>query len=328
MAPKVLIIKLTSMGDLMHAFPALSEAAMHMPGLTFDWVVDQHFSDVPSWHPNVANIHHTNHRIWKKQPWARSTRQAIRTLATTLRHHDYDCVIDLQGNLKSAWVGWLSRHDIVGMDGASVRERPAHWLYQTQVSVAKNQHAIHRQRQIMAKALHYTPSAMSISTQIKRDVFLTPTITCPKHYVVLIQNASWPTKRWPIAHWQALIAHFDQQGMATYLTAGNETEQKQAQYIAGRSKHAKALPLMSLNEMAHVIDGAQCCIGSDTGLAHLAALVDTPGITLYGPTNPAWIGTHGTHQQHLQGTEGLMANITPTQVIDAFETLILTKQTL
>ena len=72
MAKKILIIKLTSMGDLMHAFPALSEAS-YVPDLTFDWVVDQHFADVPSWHPNVRNIHRTNHRIWKKQPWARST---------------------------------------------------------------------------------------------------------------------------------------------------------------------------------------------------------------------------------------------------------------
>ena len=125
-----------------------------------------------------------------------------------------------------------------------------------------------------------------------------------------------------MARWQALIAYFDHQGIPTYLTSGNDIELKQAQHIAEGAKHAKVLPLMSLNEMAYVIDGAQCCIGSDTGLAHLAALVDTPGITLYGPTNPAWIGTHGPYQQHLQGTEGWMANITPTQVIDAFQALM------
>ena len=117
-------------------------------------------------------------------------------MATTLRQKNYDYVVDLQGNLKSAWVGWLSRHHIVGMDGRSVRERPAHWLYQTQLSVPKNQHAIDRQRQIMAKALDYTPAKNPVATQIKRDVFLAPKRTCPKHYVVLIQSQPHQTGPW------------------------------------------------------------------------------------------------------------------------------------
>lgn len=106
---RVLIIKLTSMGDLMHALPALTDAANAYPDIEFDWVVDQAFADVPLWHPNVRRVIKTAHRQWKKQPLQAWKDGRLSKFYQELNAHDYDVIIDLQSNLKSAFVSWLKR---------------------------------------------------------------------------------------------------------------------------------------------------------------------------------------------------------------------------
>ena len=312
---KVLILKLTSMGDLMHALPALTDAKQNIKNISFDWVVDKAFSSVPSWHPAVDKIIKTDHRNWKKQLFSSESREALKLVKKEINATDYDFVVDMQNNLKSAFLSFLSDHRVTGMDASSSREYPAHWAYSNKVNINKSLHAIDRQKKLLASSLGYSP-ASDINYGVSKIKFLEPAMALPDNYVVLVQNASWPTKQWPVACWKYLVKHFDDCGVNVLLPSGNREELMRAKDIASVSKKATALEILPLNEVAYIIDNADYCICSDTGLAHLSAVVNTPSLTLYGPTDINLIGTKGNNQRHIVGDNGDINNISVEEVIN------------
>jgi len=312
---KVLILKLTSMGDLMHALPALTEAKQNIKNVSFDWVVDKAFSSVPSWHPAVDKIIKTDHRNWKKQLFSSESREALKLVKKEINATDYDFVVDMQNNLKSAFLSFLSDHKVTGMDASSSREYPAHWAYSKKVNIKKSLHAIDRQKELLASTLGYS-SASDINYGISKVKFLDPAMPLPTNYVVLVQNASWPTKQWPVTYWKDLVKYFDDCGVNVLLPSGNKEELLRAKDIASVSEKATALEILPLNEVAYIIDNADYCICSDTGLAHLSAVVNTPSLTLYGPTDINLIGTKGNNQRHIVGDNGDINNISVEEVIN------------
>tara|TARA_X000001036_G_scaffold400230_1_gene404431 strand:+ start:425 stop:1381 length:957 start_codon:yes stop_codon:yes gene_type:complete len=312
---KVLILKLTSMGDLMHALPALTEAEQNIKDISFDWVVDKAFSSVPSWHPAVDKIIQTDHRNWKKQLFSSKSREALNLVKKEINATDYDFVVDMQNNLKSAFLSFLSDHKITGMDASSSREYPAHWAYSNKVKINKSLHAIDRQKELLASSLGYS-STSDINYGISKVKFLEPVMALPDNYVVFVQNASWPTKQWPIDCWKELVKHFNDCGVNVLLPSGNKEELLRAKEIASVSEKATALEILPLNEVAYIIDNADYCICSDTGLAHLSAVVNTPSLTLYGPTDTNLIGTKGNNQSHSIGHNGDIKNISVEEVIN------------
>ena len=311
---KVLILKLTSMGDLMHALPALTEAEQNIKNISFDWVVDKAFSSVPGWHPAVDKIIKTDHRNWKKQLFSSEPREALNLVKKEINATDYDYVVDMQNNLKSAFLSFLSDHRVTGMDASSSREYPAHWAYSNKVNINKSLHAIDRQKELLASSLGYSPTS-DINYGISKVKFLEPAMPLPARYVVLVQNASWPTKQWPVACWKDLVKHLDGHGVNVLLPSGNKEELLRAKDIASVSEKATALEILPLNEVAYIIDNADYCICSDTGLAHLSAVVNTPSLTLYGPTDINLIGTKGNNQIHIVGDNGDINNISVEEVI-------------
>ena len=312
---KVLILKLTSMGDLMHALPALTEAEQNIKNISFDWVVDKAFSSVPGWHPAVDKIIKTDHRNWKKQLFSSEPREALNLVKKEINATDYDYVVDMQNNLKSAFLSFLSDHRVTGMDASSSREYPAHWAYSNKVNINKSLHAIDRQKELLASSLGYSPTS-DINYGISKVKFLEPAMALPARYVVLVQNASWPTKQWPVSSWKDLVKHLDGHGVNVLLPSGNKEELLRAKDIASVSEKATALEILPLNEVAYIIDNADYCICSDTGLAHLSAVVNTPSLTLYGPTDINLIGTKGNNQSHIVGDNGDINNISVEEVIN------------
>ena len=312
---KVLILKLTSMGDLMHALPALTEAEQNIKDISFDWVVDKAFSSVPSWHPAVDKIIQTDHRNWKKQLFSSKSREALNLVKKEINATDYDFVVDMQNNLKSAFLSFLSDHSVTGMDASSSREYPAHWAYSNKIHINKSLHAIDRQKELLALSLGYSSSS-DINYGLSKVKFLKPAVALPANYVVLVQNASWPTKQWPVACWKDLVKHLDGHGVNVLLPSGNKEELLRAKDIASVSEKATALEILPLNEVAYIIDNADYCICSDTGLAHLSAAVNTPSLTLYGPTDINLIGTKGNNQIHIVGDNGDINNISVEEVIN------------
>ncbi|MFW5451810.1 MAG: lipopolysaccharide heptosyltransferase I [Methylophagaceae bacterium] len=298
---RVLIIKLTSMGDLMHALPALTDAARAIPDIEFDWVVDHAFSDVPLWHPNVKNVIKTSHRQWRKQPITAWRDGRLPKFYQQLNAQNYDVVIDLQSNLKSAFVSWLHKGDVHGLDKECCREKPAHWAYKYRYTVNTRQHSIEKIRELMAQALKYDLPEQTADYGIDLSRYDLPTLDfeLPDKYLMFIHNASWATKLWPLSSWQALVSKAVEQGYSVLLPCGNDEEYQRAQQIARINPQAFALPKLSLNNIAAITNKAKGAVCSDTGLAHLAAVAGIPTVTIYGATDTKLIGTYGRNQQQI-----------------------------
>jgi len=298
---RVLIIKLTSMGDLMHALPALTDAVKAIPNIEFDWVVDKTFSEVPLWHPAVKNVITTAHRQWKKniiQSWREGL---LSQFNQKLNKYDYDLVIDLQNNMKSATVSWFYKGDVHGFDKGYCRERFAYKAYKHRYAIPENQHAINRIRQILSQALAYplVDSPPDYGTNFEQYDLPELNFVLPEKYLIFVHNASWLSKIWPLTSWQGLINKVVDHGYSVLLPCGTDEEQQRAQQIAAVNEKAHALPRLTLNEIAALTYRADAAMCSDTGLAHLAAVAGTPAQTIYGATDTDLIGTVGRHQHHI-----------------------------
>ena len=310
------------MGDLMHALPAITEAKDQIPNIIFDWVVDKNFSSVPNWHPAINKTIETNHRQWKVNPFSAQSRDEIKRVIKTINDEDYDLIIDMQNNLKSAFISFLCKKSVIGMDAKSSREFPAHLAYKKTVSISKKLHAIERQKNLLSFSLNYESDLSKHDYGIDKTNFLKSKIDLPSNYAICVQNASWPTKQWPIKYWKELITKLPQD-LSLLFPSGNQMELQRAEEICNVSSKAIALDLLTLNEIAYLVDQASFAICSDTGLAHLSAITETPSLTLYGPTKTSLIGTYGINQNHLVANNSDMEDISVSEVLNKLKELDL-----
>ncbi len=296
---KALIVKLSSMGDLVQALPAVTDAAAAIPGLRFDWVADEAFAEVAAWHPAVERVITSAHRRWKREFWRSVRSGELRRFWQELRGLRYDRVIDAQTNHKSALVTLMSRGLKCGPDRRSVREPGAHLAYRKRFPVARDQLAVDRLRQIFSRALDYplpdTPPDFGLARVAWPDTGLAPA----EPYLVFVTNASWPTKCWPDDHWRQLLTLADSAGYRVLLPWGSADERERAERLAVGRKNARVLPRLDLTSLAGLLAGSAGAVCNDTGLAHIAAALDVPTVTFYGPTDPALIGATGTRSKHL-----------------------------
>ncbi|UUY09935.1 lipopolysaccharide heptosyltransferase I [Pseudomonas sp. J452] len=293
---RVLLIKTSSLGDVIHTLPALTDAARAIPGIQFDWVVEEGFAEIPAWHPAVAQVIPVAIRRWRKNLWRTLKNGDWRRFKTRLGETDYDLVIDAQGLLKSAWLTRYVKAPIAGLDRDSAREPIACRFYDHLYPVAKNQHALERTRQLFAQALGYQLPAeigdYGLDRAAMADASQAP-------YLLFLHGTTWASKHWPEADWRALAERMAGQGWAVRLPWGNETEKARAERIVAGIDGAAVLPKLNLAGVAKVIAGATACVAVDTGLGHLAAALDVPCISLYGPTLPGRVGAYGRGQVHL-----------------------------
>lgn len=296
---RVLLVKLTSMGDLIHALPAITDASRAIPGISFDWVIDKNFSEVGIWHPAVKNIITTRHRHWRKNFWQSFKNGEIPQFVKSLRREKYDLVIDGQSSTKSALVTLLSRGTRHGLDRRSASEAWVTPAYQKAYFVDKDMHAITRLRLLFSKALNYSCPDSPADYGIQNYPFPAPKFDLPSRYLVFVHNASWPSKLWPANHWRKLIELATAENFQILLPWGNNAEKQRAENICAGLSHTQVLPFCSLSEHARILKGSQGAICSDTGLCHLAAALDVPAVTLYGSTDPKLIGAIGLNQQHI-----------------------------
>lgn len=295
---RVLLIKLTSLGDLIHALPAITDAYRAIPDIEFDWMVDENFQEIATWHPAVKNTFTTNHREWRHGLSHPSTYRTIYGLAKTLRKTKYDLVIDGQGNFKTGLLTLISKGTTAGFDKHSVRERIAHVAYQKRYAASKQEHAVARLRQLFAQALEYPLPSTPPDFLIDQQRFIKPPFDLPDTYLVFVHNASWKTKLWPEAHWAELIKKSIEAGYTVLLPWGNAEEEARAKRLA-TSPQVQVLPWLSLSQIGYVLARAQACVCMDTGLSHLTAALNVPSVTLYGSTDSGLIGASGENQLHI-----------------------------
>ena len=293
---RVLVIKTSSLGDVVHTLPALTDAARALPGIRFDWVVEEGFAEIPAWHPAVDRVIPVAIRRWRKNLWQTIRSGEWRQFKQRLREGDYDLVIDAQGLLKSAWLTRYCTAPVAGLGRDSAREPLASRFYDRTYRVSKEQHALERTRQLFAQALGYPLPEGVGDYGLNRAALAGP---ASEPYLVFLHGTTWASKHWPETDWRALAERMNAEGWAIRLPWGNAAEKARAERIAEGLPKAEVLPRLNLAGVARVIAGARACVAVDTGLGHLAAALDVPSISLYGPTRPGRVGAYGRGQLHL-----------------------------
>lgn len=296
---RVLIIKMSSMGDMVHTLPALTDAANAIPDICFDWVAEEAFAEIPRLHHTVDQVLPIALRRWRKNFFRKNQFGEWKHFLSQLRAKHYDVIIDAQSSIKSAITTRFARGVRSGMDSHSARELFAHLFYNQIYFVDRKQHAIPRLRQLFAQALNYTVPDTFPDYHIDRSRLSPSPVPLPDRYLVFLHSTSWITKCWPEDYWRALIDKANKQGFHVILPWGSEQEKARAERLAMNNAMAIAPPKLKLTEAATIIANAKAAVCVDTGLGHLTAALNVPAISLYGPTNPAFIGTAGRSQIHL-----------------------------
>lgn len=293
---RVLLVKMSSLGDVVHTLPALTDASQAIPGVSFDWVVEENFAEIPTWHPAVRRILPVALRRWRRT-W-RDSRDERRAFRMELRSQAYDCVIDAQGLIKSAWIARMAMGARWGLDYRSAREPLAALTYHHRVSVPREQHAVSRTRALFASVLGYPGPGKIADYGLARDRLPTPPVVPGD--LVFLHGTTWPSKHWPEGYWRELMVLAATAGHRVLLPWGNEDERARAERIAEAGKgYGQVLPRCGLGELAALIASSRVVVGVDTGLAHLAAALGIPSVTVYGATLAGRTGTYGAGQIHL-----------------------------
>lgn len=313
---RICVVKTSSMGDVIHTLPALTDAQNALPNLQIDWVVEKAFAEIPRWHKAVANVIPVEIRRWRKQLFHTQTWQEWQNYKASLQTQQYYAVIDAQGLLKSALlVTRLAKGQKFGYDRHSAREGLSSLFYDRTFDIPYQQHAVERIRQLFARTLGYelpnTVGDYGIAHHFAKNATV---LTACKPYIVAIHATTRADKHWTEAHWATLFSQLTQQGIEVRLPWGNATEKARADRLAQHSPLIQVLPKLSLTELAAEISGATAVVSVDTGLSHLTAALDKPNVILYGATDPNLIGAYGQNQIYLTGNG--MATIQPEQVFE------------
>ena len=290
------------MGDLVQTLPALSDAARAIPGISFDWIVDESFAQVPGWHRNVETVIPSAFKRWRKN-WRRAFKSGEpQSFLKKVRAQKYDYIVDVQCELKSAIASRLARGPRYGYNSRAVHEWGAQFAYQKKFFVPKDRHSLQRMRQLLAGALGYKYDEALVDYGIDRARLGLVQIDLPERFVVFIHSTSWTSKVWPEFYWQDLLNNVTADGYSVVLPWGDEVERQRAVRIAAGNEKAIVLPALSISEKAAIINRAAATVGLDTGLSHIAAALDIPSITIYGATDPRLVSATGQHQTHLTST--------------------------
>lgn len=311
---RVLLVKTSSLGDVVHNLPVASDIASKVPGVRIDWVVEEAFAAIPALHPGVGEVIPLAVRRWRSS-WNSATRREVGAFVARLRSVHYDAIIDSQGLFKSALVTRLARGARYGLDWESSRE-PLFMFYDRTIRVPRAQHAVERNRNLAAQALAYTPP-------IRVDYGIAAPPAAPaaraERYAVLVHATSAAPKLWPEGRWIALGETLAAKGLACVLPWGNDEERRRAERIAEALPLAQVPDRMRLAEVASLLAGARCVVGLDTGLTHLAGALGVRTAGIYTATDPAATGLFGCARAVNVGGPAMSASA--DDVLRALDTL-------
>ncbi len=282
---RILLVKTSSLGDVIHNLPVVTDLRRHFPDAAIDWVLEEGFAEIPRLHPGVRRVLAVALRRWRKSLISPATWREIGVFRAALQGESYDLVIDTQGLLKSALIARMARGRRCGYAATVAREPLAAHFYDTRFEVPTNLHAVLRNRQLAALAGAY---AADPAPDYGIAVSSAPTFSAP--VAVLLTATSRDDKLWPEDRWIELGRELHQRGLTCLLPAGSTTERERAARIAQGIPGAAVLPPMRLAELAAQLAAARIVIGVDTGLVHLAAALGRPVLALFSASDPALTG--------------------------------------
>lgn len=288
---RLLIVKTSSLGDVVHNLPVVTDILAHFPDMEISWAVEQAFADIPSLHPGVKHIIPVALRRWRRSLSSAATRAEIQDCKQQLQAAPFDFILDTQGLLKSALVASWAQGPRYGYNWTSAREPLAALTYQRRYAVPRSQHAVQRNRQLAALALNYPVPTTPPEYGIRARKLALPGV--PQKYVVGLHGTSRASKLWPMDYWIGLSDEMGKHGCCLLLPWGNQEELARAEQIAAESAATQVLPPLRISQLASLLIGAKAAVGVDTGLMHLAAALDVPTLAIYTDTDPARTGVLG-----------------------------------
>ena len=326
---KILIVKLSSLGDVVHAMPAVQDLRAALPGVQVDWVVERAFAPLVSRCEGVGRVIACDLRRWRKSPFSKSTRQEWAVFKAALQQDAYDAVIDLQGLTKSALVSWLARptpqgqrYSLGNQTDGSAFEAPARWVADVAVEVEPHVHAVQRSRLLCAASLGYDvagperfglkPGTLAATMPLPAPLRVAPvspgqgpnSFAPRKPVVALVHGTSRADKQWPLDHWIALGRKLNHHGFCVALAHGNAAERAISEAIAAQLDDAWVWPAMGLDALTDTMARCAGVVGVDSGLSHIAVALGLPHVQIYnfdtawrtGPQSKRQLSVYATPQ--------------------------------
>ena len=300
---RILLVKTSSLGDVIHNLPVVTDLRSHFPDASVDWVVEDGFADICRLHPGVRRVIPVALRHWRKSLFATATWGEIGAFRAALKEESYDLVIDTQSLLKSALITRMARGKRCGYTANAAREPLAARFYDACFDVAKELHAVQRNRQLAALAAGY---AAAPAPDYGIAVPPAPTFL---QSALLLTATSRDDKLWPEERWIELGRSLHAHGLTSLLPAGSATERERAARVALAIPGATVLPPMGLAELAAQLAAARIVIGVDTGLVHLAAALGRPVLALFSASDPALTGVLASTPAINLGRRGLPPSV-------------------
>ena len=284
-----LLVKTSSLGDVVHNLPVVTDIQRHLPGAVIDWVVEEGFADIPRLHPGVRRVIPVALRRWRKQLFSADTWREIADFRLELKHDFYDIVLDTQGLLKSAVIARQAELAIkgrrLGYAAEAAREPLAARFYDAGFAIPKSAHAIERNRWLASAAFGY-----ALDQPLDYGISAAPLVASwlpQQPYAVFLSGTSRADKLWPEADWITLAQSLDTH---VVLPAGSADERERAERLAAQMPRATVAPALSVGELASLLSGAKLVVGLDTGLTHLATALNTPTLAIFSGSDPQLTG--------------------------------------
>lgn len=304
---KILLVKTSSLGDVVHNLPVATDIARRYPDARIDWVVEEAFAALSALHPAVTRVIPVAVRRWRKQAFGQATWREVSALRKFFATEHYDIVIDTQGLVKSALIARFARGERHGYDARSAREALAACLYDVTHAVPRTLHAVVRNRALAAAALHYRVedgADYGIGFETAGE-----TADEDAAYCVLLHATSRADKQWPDAGWIELGKRLAATGLQCVLPWGSESELVSAKRLAAAIPAASIAPKLDLLPMAHLLAGARCTVGVDTGLTHLSAALGRPTVAIFCASSPELTGVYGARAARNIGALGAAPDV-------------------
>lgn len=297
---RALVIKTSSLGDVVHTLAAATDAARAIPDIRFDWVVEESLAVLPRLHPAVQTVIPVAIRRWRRRPLRILIAGEYRCFRRALRATRYDAILDAQGLLKSALIAYQARGIRYGPGWDSAREPIASLAYHHHLHVAKHHHAVTGLRKLFSDALGYPMPTSAPDFGIDPRPLASPDKEPP--FVLFLHGTHWRSKQWPERYWATLANRLDSAGLQVWLPHASSTERRRAESIANSSGNVRVLPRLNLSQLTGIITSASGVVGVDTGLAHLAAALAVPVVVIYGATSAHLTGALGTFCTNIAAT--------------------------
>lgn len=311
--PGIIFIKTSSLGDVVHQMPAMTDARRYHPDAKLTWIVEEAFAPLARLHPAIDEVIPVATRRWRSALLSPSTWKEISAFKARLRAVDAVKVVDTQGLLRSALIARMATGERHGYDASSIREPLAARFYDVTHKVSRELHAVTRNRTLTALSLGHQPDARIDYGLIK------PPSQNGVPYAVLLHGTSKATKEWRESEWIGIGQWLRRQNIDVVLPWGSERERLRCQRLSQAIAQSRVLERQSLDKTAQVIANAALVIGVDTGLLHLAAAYEVPLIAVFLATSPGLTGPVGNGPIAVLGYKGAAPSF--AQVIAQAQTM-------